>query len=193
MIQVDNVILSDELFEEYFVCDLSACKGECCVQGDSGAPLEFEEIEKIEANLEGIVPFLTDKGKKSIENDGVFEVDVDGEYVTTLNEGKECAFTTFDENGIAKCGIEDAFRAGKSAFKKPSSCHLYPIRVSKLQGYDALNYHKWSICKPACECGAKLKVKVFQFLKEPLIAKYGEQWYSQLVEVDQLLSSQKQQ
>ena len=191
MIQVENVILSEDLFEEYFVCDLNSCKGACCIEGDAGAPLLIEEIDKIENDIELIIPFLTEEGKNTIKQQGVFEVDTDGEYVTPLNNGKECAFTTFDKNGIAKCGIEDAHRAGKTKFKKPSSCHLYPIRVSKLQEFDALNYNKWSICKPACECGAKLKVKVFQFLKEPLINKYGKDWYQQLVEVDQLLENSK--
>lgn len=192
MIQVENVILSEDLFEEYFVCDLSACKGACCIEGDAGAPVELEEIDQMESNLETILPFLTEEGRRSIEKLGVFTVDIDGEFVTPLNNGKECSFTTFDKNGIAKCGIEDAFRAGKSDFRKPSSCHLYPIRITKLKNYDALNYHRWEICKPACECGSKLKVKVFQFLKEPLINKYGEEWYQQLIEVDQLLTQEKQ-
>lgn len=187
MIQVGEVLLSEDLFKEYFVCDLSACKGACCVEGDAGAPVEFEEIERMESNLENILPFLTEEGKKSIQQQGVFTVDTDGEYVTPLNNGKECSFTTFDKNGIAKCGIEDAYRAGKSDFKKPISCHLYPIRVAKLKHHEALNYHKWAICAPACDCGSKLKVKVYQFLKDPLIKRYGTGWYQQLIEVDQLL------
>lgn len=192
MIQVGDVILSEDLFEEHFVCDLSTCKGACCIEGDAGAPVEFEEIEAMESNLEKILPFLTEEGKQSIQKQGVFTVDVDGEYVTPLNNGKECSFTTFDRNGVAKCGIEDAYRAGESTFRKPSSCYLYPIRVSKLNEYDALNYHRWQICKPACECGSKLKVKVFQFLKHPLIEKYGDAWYQELIEVDQLLQQDKQ-
>jgi hypothetical protein len=192
MIQVDDVILSEDLFEEHFVCDLSACKGACCVEGDAGAPLLFEEIEQIEANLEQIIPYLTDKGRLTIEKEGVFTVDTDGEFVTPLNDGKECAFTIFEEDGTAKCGMEKAYNEGKTDFKKPSSCHLYPIRINKLKTYDALNYHRWPICQPACECGAKLKVKVFQFLKEPLIHKYGKEWYEQLVEVNQLLEKEKE-
>ena len=190
MIQVDDVILSEDLFEEYFVCDLTSCKGACCIEGDAGAPLNLEEIDQIEADLDQILPFIPPKGQSTIKAQGVFEVDTDGEYVTPLNNGKECAFTTFDKNGIAKCGIEDAYRAGKTSFRKPSSCHLYPIRVAKLHDHEALNYHRWPICKPACECGAKLKVKVYQFLKEPLINKYGEDWYKQLIEVDELLQKQ---
>ncbi len=188
MIQVEDVLLSEELFTAHFVCDLAACKGACCIEGDAGAPVEMEEIDKMEENLDAILPFLTPEGIESIKKLGVFTVDTDGDYVTTLNDGKECSFTTYDKNGIAKCGIEDAYRAGKSTFKKPISCHLYPIRVQKLHDMEALNYHQWNICKPACECGSKLQVKVYQFLKEPLIKKYGEEWFAQLIEVDKLLT-----
>lgn len=192
MIQVENVILSEDLFEAYFVCDLAACKGACCVEGDAGAPLEASEIDEIEANLANIKSFLPPKGVKTIEEMGIYEKDTDGDLVTTLNDGKECAFTVFREDGIALCGIEAAYRAGKSSIKKPISCHLYPIRVAKLHDYDALNYHKWPICAPACSCGSKLKVKVYQFAKEPLIKKYGAAWYEQLCEVDKLLEEDKQ-
>ena len=187
MIQIDDVILSEDIFTKHFVCDLSVCKGACCVKGDAGAPVVIEEIDKIEHNLENILPFITEEGKKSIEKEGVFTVDVDGDYVTTLNSGRECAFTTYDLNGIAKCGMEDAFRAGKTDFRKPSSCYLFPIRVSKLANHDALNYEKIDICKPACECGSSLQVKVYQFLKIPLIEKYGQEFYEKLVEADKLL------
>ena len=189
MIQVENVLLSEDLFSEHFVCDLAACKGACCIEGDAGAPIVLEEIDKIEDNLEAILPFLTPEGKSSIKEMGVFTVDTDGDYVTTLNDGKECAFTTYDKSGTAKCGMEDAFRAGKTDFRKPSSCFLFPIRVTKLANHDALNYETIKICEPACVCGSKLEVKVYQFLKIPLIEKYGEEWYAQLVEVDKLLAN----
>lgn len=192
MVQVENILLSEELFTEHFVCDLTACKGACCIEGDAGAPLSIEEIDKLEEIYDDIKGFLTEEGRASIEKNGVFSIDVDAEFVTTLNSGKECAFTTYDSNGTAKCGIEDAYRAGKTDFKKPISCALYPIRVDELKFHQALNYHKWDICKPACDCGAKLKVKVYQFLKEPLIRKYGAHWYAQLIEVDKLLQEEKQ-
>ncbi|MEQ8910459.1 MAG: DUF3109 family protein [Vicingaceae bacterium] len=191
MIQVDDVLLSNQLFEEHFSCDLTACKGACCVEGDAGAPLEEGEIPKIKKNLKEILPYLPEKGKQSIANQGVFEIDAEGEKVTPLNDGKECAFTFFTDKGIALCGLETAYRDGKTDFKKPISCELYPIRIGKLKHYDALNYHKWQICKPACDCGAKLKVKVYQFAKEPLIKKYGEEWYEQLKEVDKLLEKER--
>lgn len=188
MIQIDGKLLSEDLFKAHFVCDLNACKGACCVEGDAGAPLKEEEIDKLEENLPEILPFLNDKGKASIGKSGAFVVDVDGEYVTPLVEGKECAFATFDENGIAKCGIEQAYNQGKSDFQKPISCHLYPIRVHKGKFHEALNYHKWPICAPACECGSKLEVKVFRFLKGAIIRAYGEEFYSKLEEADRLKS-----
>ncbi len=190
MIQVDEVLLSEALFEAYFVCDLSRCKGACCVKGDSGAPLEEEELALLDDNLDSILPFLTEKGRESILSNGAYTLDSDGEFGTMLNDGKECAFTTYDQHGVAKCGIEDAHRAGATDFKKPISCHLYPIRVKKLKMHEALNYDEWEICKPACECGSKLQVKVYQFLKEALIRKYGSDWYAQLIEVDKLLSKE---
>jgi len=189
MIQIDDLLLSEELFKAYFLCDLNACKGACCVEGDAGAPLELEEINILESELESILPFLTNEGREVIQKSGVFEMDQDGEYVTPLIEDKECAFISYDEKGIAKCGIEDAHRAGKTSFKKPISCHLYPIRVHKGKFHEALNYHQWPICRPACECGAKLKVKVFQFLKEPIIRKYGEEFYEKMEEAYELLKS----
>ena len=188
MIQIDQTLLSEALFEEAFVCNLSACKGACCVKGDSGAPLTMEEIDLLEEDVEQILPFIPDKGKKSIAKSGIFMVDQDGDYVTPLNDGKECAFTVFEENGTAKCGIEMAHKAGKSTLQKPISCHLYPIRITKLHDHDALNYDQWDICSAACSLGKELKVKVYQFLKTPLIRKYGADWYQQLEEVDQLLS-----
>lgn len=187
MIQIDELLVSEELFKAYFVCDLAACKGACCVEGDAGAPLELEEIDFLENELENILPHLTNEGKAVIERIGVFEMDQDGEYVTPLIKGKECAFTTFDEHGIAKCGIEDAFGAGDTTFKKPISCHLYPIRIHKGKFHEALNYHRWPICRPACECGSKLQVKVFRFLKDAIIRKYGEGFFQQLEEAEKLL------
>ena len=157
-----------------------------------GADIDFSEMENLmtlakQNNKQGD----SEKTKQTIDQIGIYERDNEGDLVTTLNDGKECAFTVFTEDGTALCGIEAAYRDGNSTFKKPISCHLYPIRVAKLHEYDALNYHRWPICKPACECGSKLKVKIYQFAKEPLIKKYGEDWYKQLIEVDKLLEEEK--
>lgn len=179
MIAIENTIVSEHLLEKKFVCDLNACKGECCVAGDSGAPLEEEELKILDKIYEKVKPYIPTDGIKAIEKQGTYVLDDENEYTTTLVKGKHCAYVYF-ENKIAKCAIEKAFNEGKINFKKPISCHLYPVRITKYKDYDAVNYHKWEICKPACECGSKLNVPVFAFLKEPLIRKYGENWYKQL-------------
>ena len=188
MIQIDNALLSEDLFSKRFVCDLGACKGACCVEGDSGAPLEAEEVGKLEDALDDIKPYMRQEGIDRVEETGVFTIDVDGEYVTPLVNDEECAFVSFDKNGTAKCSIEQAHRDGKTDFLKPISCHLYPIRLTQLKDFVALNYHYWPICDPARSCGAKLDVKVFQFLREPITRKFGEEFFGKLVEADKLLS-----
>ena len=179
MIAIDNTLVSEHLIEKKFVCDINACKGECCVAGDSGAPLEKEEISILKDVLDKVKPYLPKDGLKAIEKQGVYVIDEDGDYTTPLVKGKHCAFTYF-ENDIAKCAIEKAFYEGKINWKKPISCHLYPVRITKYKDYEAVNYHKWEVCKPACECGAKLNVPVYKFLKEPLVRKYGNEWYKKL-------------
>jgi len=180
VIEHRGTLISEDLFEKRFVCDLNACKGACCVEGESGAPLEPEEDALLRALWPKIRPYIPEKGQRAIDAHGVSEVDDDGDLVTTLVEGRgECAFTVF-ENGIALCGIEKAWKDGAVDFRKPISCHLYPIRIAKLKFHEGLNYHRWPICKPACECGAKLDVPVFRFLKDALTRKYGAEWYAEL-------------
>ena len=152
MLAVDNTLISEKILENKFVCDLNACKGECCVAGDSGAPLEKEELPILDSVLEKVKPYMVKAGIKAIEKNGAYVIDGDGDYTTTLvSEGAECAFVFFDENKIAKCSIEQAYREGKINWQKPISCHLYPIRISNLKNFTALNYHHWKVCKPACE------------------------------------------
>jgi len=185
MIAIQNTIVSDDVLDKKFVCDLNACKGECCVSGESGAPLEQNELPILLEILEKVKPYMNKKGIKAIEKNGPYVLDSDGDYTTTLvGKEAECAFVVFDENKIAKCAIEQAYNDGVIDWKKPISCHLYPIRVTSYKTYDAVNYHQWSICKDACECGAKLQVPVYQFLKGPLIRKYGEEWFNELQQVD---------
>lgn len=184
MIEHRGTLISEDLFEKRFVCDLNACKGACCVEGASGAPLDPEEDQLLKELWPKIRPYIPEKGQRAIDEHGVSEVDEDGDLVTTLVEGRgECAFTVFDDKGIALCGVEKAWKDGAIPFRKPISCHLYPIRIAKLKFHDGLNYHRWPICKPACECGAKLDVPVFRFLKDPLTRKYGADWYAELEEV----------
>lgn len=183
IIEVEDKLVSQDIFDKHFVCDLSACKGACCVEGDDGAPLTLEEVDLIENHLEDIKPFMTQAGIDVVEEKGVFYMDRVNEPVTSLVKGKDCAFVTLDEKGITKCGIEHAYRAGKIPFNKPISCHLYPIRVTKYAKFESLNYDRWPICNPACALGEQLKVPVYRFLKEPLIRKYGESFYAELEKV----------
>lgn len=183
MIEIEDKLISLDIFEKKFVCDLNACKGACCVEGDSGAPLTYEEIDIIEENIEKIKPFMRKEGLDAIEKTGVFYMDEDNEPVTTLVNDKECAFVFFDENNITKCSIEKAHSEGKLDFKKPISCHLYPIRVAKYRKFEAVNYSQWDICKPACACGNKLDVPVYKFLKEPIIRKWGNAFFEELEKV----------
>jgi len=191
MVEIDNKLISLDVFEKRFVCDLNACKGACCIEGDSGAPLEEEEIDLIEDNLEKIKPYMRAEGLAEVDKTGVFYMDQDNEPVTTLVNDAECAFVFFDENNITKCAIEAAYNNGDISYKKPISCHLYPIRVKKLTNYVALNYSHWKICNDACKLGKSLDVKTFRFLKEPIIRKWGEDFYAQLEIVDKELESRK--
>ena len=182
MIEIGKTLVSDDVVAKQFVCDLNACKGACCVHGDSGAPLEDEETEILEKIYDDIKPYLTKEGQEAIKKQGHWLIDSDGDKVTPLVDGnKECAYTIF-ENGMALCGIEKAWKDGKSKFRKPISCHLYPVRITKYKQFDAVNYDKWDICKPACACGEKLQVPVYRFVKDALIRKYGKEWYGELEE-----------
>jgi Protein of unknown function (DUF3109) len=184
MIKVGEVLVSDDIKEVEFVCHLEKCKGACCVEGDLGAPLEEDELPIMEAIYEKVKPYLTPEGIKAIETQGKYILDEDGDYSTPTIAGKECAYAHYDENKVLKCGIEQAYLDGKVDFKKPISCHLYPIRITKnKKGFEAVNYHKWSICSAACSYGKSLQVPLYKFLKEPLTRKYGAPWYDQLVSV----------
>jgi hypothetical protein len=188
MIAVENTLVSDDILKEAFVCDLNRCKGACCVAGDAGAPLIPDELEILEQSFKEIRPFLSAEGVKAIESQGKFVVDEEGEYTTPLIDGNECAYAVF-ENGTASCGIEQAFLQGKISFRKPISCHLYPIRITEYEGFDAVNYHKWDICSDACSLGKQLKVPVYSFLKEPIIRKYGKSYYRQLEQAARLIKA----
>ncbi len=180
MILIDDTCISDDIAEKFFVCNLEKCKGACCVEGDLGAPLEVAELQVLEDIYETVKPYLTPEGIKAIEEQGKYIEDWEGDYSTTTINDKECAYAFYDETKTLKCGIEQAYLDGKVDFKKPISCHLYPIRITKYDNFHALNYDRWSICSDACTFGEKLGVEVYKFLKEPLIRAYGEEWYDQL-------------
>ncbi|MEM8565838.1 MAG: DUF3109 family protein [Bacteroidota bacterium] len=183
MIELEKTILSDDIKEQFFVCNLEKCKGACCVEGDLGAPLEQDELLVLKEIYDTVKPYLSKEGINAIEEQGTYVLDEDGDYSTPTVDGKECAYAVYDDRGILKCGIEQAHLEGKIDFKKPISCHLYPIRTTKYSEFEALNYDRWDICSPACDLGSQLNVPVYKFLKEPLIRKYGKDWYDELIRV----------
>lgn len=190
IIEIEDKLVSSELFTKDFVCNLQACKGACCLEGDTGAPLERKEITLIEKNLDKITPFMTSEGIGVVNQQGVFYHDPFGDPVTSLVEGKDCVFVFRDEQGITKCAIEKAYRDGKIDFNKPISCHLYPIRTRKLAKHESLNYDRWSICDDACKLGKELQVPVFRFLKEPIIRRYGEAFFKELEIAEEAIKNQ---
>lgn len=191
MIEIDNKVVSSEIFEQRFCCNLPRCLGMCCVHGDSGAPLTPNEAITIEQIIDRVKPYMTTKGIAAIQEQGVALTDSDGDLVTPLIDGKECAFTVF-ENGIATCAIEKAWNDGKIDFQKPISCHLYPIRIKEYSNFTAINYHQWEVCAPARELGKHLNLPVYKFLKDALIRAYGNEFYSHLEEAAALLSLRKE-
>jgi hypothetical protein len=187
LVEIKDKLVSADLFSKKFVCDLTSCKGACCVDGDDGAPLKKEEITKLGQVYEKVKPYMTKSGVEAVEKNGVFYLDRFNEPVTTLVEGKACAFANFDNDGTAKCSIEQAYRDKKIDWKKPISCALFPVRAKKYKTFTALNYEEIDICKPACACGERLNVKVYQFLKEPLIEAYGKEFFNELKLVDKAI------
>lgn len=182
MIMVGDILFSDDIAEKHFVCDLNACKGACCVEGDGGAPVLPEEREVLKEIYPKIRHLLRPEGRQAIRDQGEFVADGPDEYATPLVEGKECAYLLF-EQGIGKCGIEKAWELGLVPFKKPISCHLYPIREHSHGGFTAMNYHSWKICNPACRLGEQLQVPLYVFLKDALIRRFGEAFYNEIVTV----------
>jgi hypothetical protein len=189
MIQIQHTVISEDIFEEKFICDLCKCKGQCCVDGESGAPITKEEYTEINDILPEIWDDLSPKAQELINEQGIAYTDYDGELVTSIIKGEECVFTFFDENGVCKCAIDNAYREGRISVQKPISCHLYPIRLKEYVEFTALNYNRWSICEPAVDLGRKNGVPLYRFLKEPLIRKFGEDWYNEVCEAADLMKS----
>ena len=182
MIEVGSVLVHEDVVKKNFVCNLNKCKGACCLEGDSGAPLDHDELHILDEIYPKVKPYMTEKGIQTIEREGTYVTDFEGDYTTPcVDVNKECAYVIF-EGGITKCAIEKAYEEGVIDWKKPISCHLYPIRITAYPEFDVLNYDRWSICSPACNFGDELQVRVHEFLKAPLIRKYGEDWYKELEE-----------
>ena len=180
MLEIDRALVSLDILEKHFLCDLLQCKGACCIEGDSGAPLTKEEANKIDEIYPQVQPYLSKKNNDLIKKHGAHFIDKDGDLVTSLVGNQECVFTYRNKKGILKCGIEKAYFDGKVDFRKPISCHLFPIRITEYKRFDAVNYEKLDICKPGRLCGASEKLPLYRFLKEPLIRKYGKEWYEKL-------------
>ncbi|MFN4256004.1 MAG: DUF3109 family protein [Saprospiraceae bacterium] len=182
MILVQDKLVSDDVVQEQFLCNLTACKGACCWEGDMGAPLEAAELPILESIFEKVRPFLSPAGIAEIERNGTWRTEADGSFGTPLIDNGPCAYMTQNALGIAQCGIEAAHKAGAIDWKKPISCHLYPIRVAKNEdiGFEALNYDRWDICSAACELGKQQQLPVYQFLQEAIVRKYGQDFYDEL-------------
>jgi hypothetical protein len=179
MLEIGRAIVSLDILEKKFLCNLLQCKGACCIEGDSGAPVTEEEVKTIQDLYSDFKAYLPEIHQHEIEKQGFGVIDIDGDLVTPLVNNEQCVYS-FSENGILKCGIEKAFLDGKTSFRKPISCHLFPIRITEYKRFDAVNYEQLDICLPGRECGKKEKLPVYVFLKEPLIRKYGQDWYEQL-------------
>lgn len=188
MFQLGKTIVSEDIIQKDFVCNLNACKGACCIEGEAGAPVTAEEVDILKEIYPKVKPFLRPEGIAAIEEQGTHIETEWGEFETPLIEGRDCAYVTFTSNGIASCGIEDAFNAGvidpvAPGFKKPVSCHLYPIRIKEYSEFSAVNYDRWPICDDACVLGKELQVPIYKFVKDALIRKFGEDWYAELEKV----------
>jgi len=185
MFQIGKTIVSEDIIEKDFLCNLTACKGACCVDGDAGAPLETDEAKILENIYPIIKPYLREESIEAIESQGTHVVTEGGELETPLINGADCVYVIFDEKNTALCAIEEAYNQGEIDWKKPVSCHLYPVRVQKYEEFSAVNYHHWQICETACSLGAQLKVPIYKFVKEALIRKFGKDWYDELDRVAQ--------
>jgi hypothetical protein len=180
MIRIEDTLISLDLIERFFHCDLTQCKGECCVEGEAGAPLEKEEFDTLHEILPAVWDDLSPEAQAVINKQGVGYIDRENDIVTSIVNGKNCVFTCYDADGICKCAIEKACYEGRTNFIKPVSCHLYPVRVTKYKDYKAVNYHRWKVCRAAEISGGQKRIPVYRFLREPLIRMFGEEWYDAL-------------
>lgn len=180
MFDIQGVLVSLELVERFFCCDLDTCLGACCIEGDAGAPITEAEYRKLKEILPNVWEYLLPRAQEEIKEHGVAYLDPEGELVTQIIDGKNCVFSCYEPGGLCSCAIEKAYREGKIDFRKPISCYLYPVRIKKYPSWTAVNYDRWKICKCAEVLGRKNKLRVYQFLKQPLIERFGQQWYDEL-------------
>lgn len=182
MLQIKDTLISLDLVERYFCCDLDSCLGECCIDGDAGAPISEDERRKLEEVLPAVIDDLLPAARREIEENGVAYVDCEGDLVTSIVDGRNCVFTTYGPGGMCMCALEKAWRKGRIDFMKPMSCHLYPVRIREYDGFTAVNFHRWKICKCAEILGRKNGIRAYRFLEGPLVRRFGREWYDELVE-----------
>ncbi len=181
MLQIQDTLVSLDLAERFFCCDIDACLGECCIEGDAGAPLTADERDTIDSLLPILTPRLLPSAVRRIEEEGTSYLDEEGDLVTQIVEGRNCVFTSYAPGGVCQCAIECACSAGQTGgFRKPASCALYPVRLTRYPSFTAVNYHRWDICRPAEKLGRKLGIRLYQFLKGPLTDYFGKEWYDEL-------------
>lgn len=180
MLQIQDTLVSLDLAERFFCCDLDACKGECCIEGDAGAPITREEFDRLKGLVGEVDADLLPQAREEIKRRGVGYIDEEGDLVTSIIDGRNCVFTCYAPGGKCICALEKAFREGRTDFRKPISCYLYPLRITEYPTFTAVNYHRWKICRPAEKLGRKLGLRLYQFLKEPLTERFGKEWYDEL-------------
>lgn len=180
MLQIKDTLVSLDLAERFFCCDLDSCLGECCIEGDAGAPITEDERRKLEELLPVIWDDLLPSAQEEIKRNGVAYVDEEGDLVTSIIDGRNCVFTTYGKGGMCHCAIEKACREGKTDFLKPVSCHLYPVRLTKYPSFTAVNFHDWKICKCAEVLGRRKGIRAYRFLEGPLVRYFGREWYDEL-------------
>lgn len=181
MLQIQDTLVSLDLVEQYFCCDIDQCKGECCIEGDAGAPITDEEESRLREVLPHIWNDMSPAARREVEENGVSYIDSEGDRVTTIVGGRDCAFTCYAPGGICLCAIEKAFREGRVSWRKPISCALYPVRITEYPTFTAVNFHHWKICRSAVANGRRLGLRAYQFLKGPLTERFGAEWYDELV------------
>lgn len=180
MLLIRDTLVSLDLIERFFCCDLDSCLGACCVEGDAGAPVDEEEIALLEESLPHVEADITPAAREVIEAQGMADIDVEGDLVTSIVNGRDCVFCTYAPGGMTLCALEKAYREGRTRWCKPASCRLYPVRLKNVGGMTALNLHRWKICKPAETLGRRLGIRAYEFLKEPLTDRFGQEWYDEL-------------
>lgn len=180
MFQIQDTLVSLDLAEEFFCCDLSKCLGACCIEGDAGAPVTPAEVEKIKESLPAIEADMLPRALEEVRRNGVAYTDEEGDLVTTLLDGRNCAFTCYGPGGVCLCALEKARREGRTSWLKPASCALYPLRLTEYPSLTAVNYHRWNICRDAVANGRRLGIRLYQFLEQPLTARFGAEWYAEL-------------